>query len=482
MAKKITGIQIVSPSTVSVGEKFKIGVKVLTKPYYVGEGCFCNSPAVVGQYNNSPRGIRYMDNVLPEFSNTVDIQADAGDRGPSRLPFAKGKGPYENDKRPIREIEGISFSSAGIKYIRMRDPKTGKTGISNPISVSSCPLKEKLYWGDIHCQTYFSDGLRSAEELYSFARDEAFLDIFAISDHSEWITDRQWDYFGAVANDFNKPGKFVTFIGQEWTSMKWGHRNVYYPGSKGPILRATDPVQGELSNVYKTARKYGALVIPHHPANKVMGVKWKLGHDARVERLTEIYSVWGNSERHKKDGNPYPILTNGGEVKGQHTLDALKMGRKYGITGGGDIHDGRPGDDLHIYQDKPENYKGLYKQGIMGVWAKDLTRKSIFEALWNRRVYATTNSRIFLTFSINGVPMGGEVKAGGGLEVKVTAASEKGISRIDLVCDGKDVYTLMPNRTEVEWCPGVRVKGKFYYVRVTCKDGNMAWSSPIWSD
>lgn len=36
----------------------------------------------------------------------------------------------------------------------------------------------RIFGGDIHSQTFFSDGLRCPEELYTFARDEAFVDFF----------------------------------------------------------------------------------------------------------------------------------------------------------------------------------------------------------------------------------------------------------------------------------------------------------------
>lgn len=55
-----------------------------------------------------------------------------------------------------------------------------------------------------------------------------------------------------------------------------------------------------------------------------------------------------------------------------------------GIIGGGDIHDGRPGDDLHRFLGHQEALL-LSRQGIMAMWAEDLTREAVFAALWNRR-------------------------------------------------------------------------------------------------
>jgi hypothetical protein len=339
-----------------------------------------------------------------------------------------------------------------------------------------------LYWGDLHSQTFFSDGLRCPEELYHFARDEAFLDVFALSDHTESLTDRQWDYFVAVTNDFNAPHRFVTLVGLEWTSREWGHRNVYYPGNEGPCLRADDPIYGELPALYEVAREHGALVVPHHSANTIMGVDWSLGHDSEVERLVEIYSVWGNSERPAKDGNLRPIRTNGGELPGRHVIDALNLGRKYGFVGGGDIHDGRPGDGLHVYQESPASYRQLYGQGLMGVWAKALTREAVFEALWNRRVYATTKARILLSVSIAGHPMGSDIQMTGRLPVVVATASEIPLARIDIVKNGQDAATCSPQQCQVTWetaLPGPEADS-WYYVRVTRDDGEMAWSSPVW--
>ena len=52
----------------------------------------------------------------------------------------------------------------------------------------------------------------------------------------EAVTERQWEYFQAVTNDYNEPGRFVTLIGQEWTNHKPGHRNIYFRGAGGSGL------------------------------------------------------------------------------------------------------------------------------------------------------------------------------------------------------------------------------------------------------
>jgi hypothetical protein len=473
---------LAAPSTVQVGETFGLGVKVLAAPRYVGASCYRPVPGVQGPYNVSPRGIRYMDNVPEQWGGIVDLAGGDEYQGPRAFTFDGVPGPYVNDRRPITRIEGLRFSSPGTKYVEVRDRESGRTALSNPIVVTAESWERRLFWGDLHSQTFFSDGLRCPEELHAFARDEAFLDIFALSDHTEHLTDRQWDYFVSVTNDYNQAHRFATLVGLEWTSPGFGHRNVYYPGDRGAILRANDDFYGKLANVYAHCRAEGALCIPHHSANVVMGVNWELGHDPTVERLVELNSIWGVSERPAAAGNPRPIRNHEGEKPGQHVVDALKRGYRFGFLGGGDIHDGRPGDELHNCQEHPEEYSLLRRQGIMGVWARELTREAVFEALWERRCFATTNVRTYLEFEVCGQPMGSETTCGGARSLRVRAASEVPFARMDLVRNGDDLVTIAPEAREVGWVGEDAGEGAcdWYYVRLTRADGEMAWSSPVW--
>jgi hypothetical protein len=477
---ELTGFSMKVPSILQVNEPFDLQIRALTHPFEAKWRCFPLKPPpqIDGPFNLSPRGITYLDNTLRGWHGDVSLWADEGYEGPSTFAFERAR-PAGGDDRAMTSIPGMAFSAPGVKVIHARHEPTGIESASNPIYVTGVKPERRLYWAELHSQTFFSDGLRCPEELYKFAREEAFLDVFAISDHSESISDRQWEYFVGVTNDYNDPGSFVTLIGQEWTHHELGHRNIYYVGQHGPILRATAP--SELSELYTSARQHRALVVPHHSANTTMGVDWTRGHDPQVERLVEIYSVWGNSEKPEDRGNPRPIRNQGGEKAGQHVVDALRLGYRFGFVGGGDIHDGRPGDELHTLQRQPATYRNLYRQGISGIWATDLTREAIFQALWDRRVYATSNVRVILTFSIAGRPMGSEVRESGMLPIQIFVASEVPIAEVTLVKNGQDQQSVRPRETTVKWELEDRAApGTFYYVRVIRDDGELAWSSPIW--
>ncbi|HUT73477.1 MAG TPA: CehA/McbA family metallohydrolase [Armatimonadota bacterium] len=479
--RPLVGFHIVAPSTVAVGEAFDLKLKCLTTPHPVAAGCYRAYPRLVSPFNLSPRGFGFMDNVVARWRGPLLLNGGPASVAPREVACETLSGTFADDERALGVVSGLSFREPGTHTFTITDPRTGISGRSNPIEVTASAPDLRLYWGDLHSQTFFSDGLRMPEELYHFAQHEGFLDVFALSDHFEWLTDAQWEYFTRVTNDFDKPGRYVTFVGVEWTSSKHGHRNIYYPGSGGPVLRANDPGMEHLEQLFAAARQHRALVVPHHSANAEMGVNWDGLHDPEHERLVEIYSIWGNSECPAQDGNPRPILPQGGERRGQHVVDAVARGRKLGFIGGGDIHDGRPGDDLHMYRDwqQPSLTR---RQGTMGVWARELTREAVWEALWNRRVYATTNVRVILRFEVCGAPMGQTVSASGPRSIRVRAASELPIARVEVVRDGREAFTLTPDACEVDWAAedAATDAPTYYYARVTRTDGEMAWSSPVW--
>ena len=471
----ISDFFIVAPSVVGTYEPFELKIKLLGAVREVPPRCFPldqTNPQLHSRYNLSPRGLAFKDNVLSDFTGTIALDGGPGYSGPAACTF-------KGSCRPIVTIPDIYYTREGFHYITVT--AHGKQARSNPIRVCSSAPTERLFWGDTHAHTIFSDAIRSPEEVHEFARDEGFLDLFSITDHAEALTDRQWDYFVNVANDYNQPGRFVTLVALEWTNSEVGHRNVYYPGDRGPILRSTDPAYGNLEALYKTAKEHGAFVVPHHSANTQMGVKWHAGHDPEVERLVEIHSVWACSERPAHKGNPYPIQVQGGEMDGQHVVDALNLGYRFGIIGSGDIHDGRPGDDLHTLQNMDQSHLTA-RQGLMGFWVKELTREAAFEAMWNRRVFATMNVRVYLHFEVCGAFMGSAIEHSGSRPIRLEAASESPFVLIELVRNGETIYEIKPGKCEILW--SIEDEGAsaadYYYVRLTREDGRMAWSSPVW--
>ena len=184
--------------------------------------------------------------------------------------------------------------------------------------------------------------------------------------------------------------------------------------------------------------------------------------------------MWGSSELPECEGNDRPIRHCQGEVEGRHVRDALDRGYRFGFVAGGDIHDGRPGDSL----DHAIPGRGTYPSGLTAVLAPALSREQIFDAMRARRTYAATESRIYLSVSLAPCDRFGMLR--------VVAASEEGIAQVCVLRSGNAPVTLRPEKKEprvVETCvPLEDWDSGWVYARVTTREGNMAWSSPLWAE
>ncbi len=330
----------------------------------------------------------------------------------------------------------VTFGTPGEKLVRVTDLESGLTGVSNPIICSAQPVAEapsprsnlrqdgvaqapspvpdlaqgvvaqgpspvlNLYWGDIHGHTILSDGLKSPEEYFDFARDEAALDFAAIADHSQYLSDEDWEYIQRVVSEYNRPGEMVTLLAYEYSlnarKERYGDKNIYYPGDEGPLLRATDIMRSEYADMAEHApewKDHGAMMILHQHAHGSGTF-----YDPDLVRLCEVYSIWGASE--SMDATRPLMPARDRDFSGHLAADLLAKGWILGFMAASDDHAGRPGKTDWL------RTRRAYPGGLAGVWMPELTREALWEALWNRRCYGTSGARIALEFHVDGAPMG----------------------------------------------------------------------------
>ncbi len=349
-----------------------------------------------------------------------------------------------------------------------------------------------VYFGDLHAHTGEEHGsgrtcgTGTLDENYLYARDVAGLDVFAVAEHDWQIHDEaDWNQRMEQMDEYNEDGRFVVIPGYEWTSPKYGHRNVYYRDTGWPFFKNTPPGAGHNAitddsrspaDLWQALRE---LTIAHHSSTGFFPVDWSY-RDPEFDRLVEVYSTWGNSEYY---GAPFPGYA-ADRHEGLGALDALKMGHRLGFMASSDGHDGNPGNAQWCYR-QPHIHHRL-GSGFIAVLAPELTRKAIFDAMYQRRCYATTGARILMDFRVNGAMMGQEIPGYEGdrfMEGEVIGTAP--LDWIELVQDGEVIYSEGAGGRrhmkfdEVDW----DAEGSsFYYMRVFQTDGEMAWSSPIWVD
>ena len=337
----------------------------------------------------------------------------------------------------------------------------------------------RVLFGDIHQHTMMSDGTGTPEETYLRARYRYGDDICAIADHESFLGKRtppgEWSRLNRIADEAYEPGAFVTLHAFEWTGAMHpgpGHKVGYLPPRGGPILSRDDGATRDTVSLMETCRRVGALMFPHH-------VGWTgadmQAHDPSVQTCWEIVSCHGAYER----PGVGPIGTRGDDKDGQFVAHALDAGLRFGFVGGSDGH----GLNWHHGVCR---MKDSHRSGLTAVLAQDVTRDAVFEALKNRRCYATSGARIGLWFEIAGMPMGEEIPVTESVSFTVIVKATSEISTLSLVTNlGREISLEAGTRfVEARGTLPVPPEGRwaYYYVRVVQEDGHVAWSSPIWLD
>ncbi|HSF14160.1 MAG TPA: CehA/McbA family metallohydrolase, partial [Vicinamibacteria bacterium] len=401
-----------------------------------------------------------LGNAGVELQDTIAVEDAAG------LPLPKHLIPGQ----PLE----VLVEKPGVYRVRAASAN-GLEAESNPLVVrEGIP---RILWGDLHGHSQLSDGTGTPEDYYAYARDIAALDLVALTDHDHWgmrfidQNPEMWERIRRDARAFEEPGRFLALAGYEWTNWVHGHRHVLYFEEEGEILSALDPRYETPALLWKALEGHSAITVAHHSAGGPVSTDWSYLPDPTIEPVTEIVSVHGSSEASDSPGKIYSA------VEGNFVRDVLDRGARFGFVGSGDSHDGHPG-LAHLAS--PSG-------GLAAIFAEELTREAVLDALRARRAYATNGPRIWLRMWLDGEPMGSSVSPSGAAmqELRFAAAATAPVDRIDIVRSGSVVRSVPGNDrrdlSETIDLPCL-TPGEYVYVRVVQSDGGAAWASPVYAD
>lgn len=329
-----------------------------------------------------------------------------------------------------------------------------------PLGVGQQRSEEELgemsiYFGNLHSHTSYSDGEGTPEEAFSWARDLG-LDFYAITDHAEQMSDKEWADTGERADEFYDPGSFVAMRGFEWSQPMAGHINVFGTNEFTSAIKTTS-----LNRMYGWIDEHDALAQFNHPGREegpFVEDFNDIAFDSRaVDNMVSIER--GSKSKIDKYYEYYPkALQNGWIVGPADNWDNHKLG-------------GNP-----------------HRTAII---AEELTREALYEALASRRIYSTDDSNLRVVFRCNGEWMGSEVQ-GDQLSFDVVVEDDEPIKRLEILNERGDVVLSMDaDSSSVEWRPELEAKDRAYYLRVFEIDANgdepeapeglqIAVTAPVW--
>ncbi len=369
-----------------------------------------------------------------------------------------------------------------------------------------------LYWGDVHrhtdvsnCRTGF-DGC--IVDHFRYAYDLGKIDFLGTSDHTDagkFYHPYEWWHNQRMHDALHSPGRFNTvYVYEREQKWPWGHRNIVFAQRGGPLVyikrslylnspwQETLPVETNGSatispyELWDLLKKYGRPVAAlSHTGATGMGTDWT-GYekfDYSSENVVEIYQ--GARVSYEAAGAPQPSV-------------GFRPGTRLNFTGR--VENSSPAPIMDFGKYANGTYQTALSEGLNlgvfassdhisqhasygGVYCKDFTREGIIEAMDNRRTIAATD-KIYLNFTCNDQPLGSFLKTKGAPKFWVKVDGTSDFKRITIV------------RNEKDWKHFNEFEGKVfektfsdpkmldgenrYYVRVIQRDGNMAWSSPVW--
>jgi hypothetical protein len=314
-----------------------------------------------------------------------------------------------------------------------------------------------------------------------------------MADHAHNLEPDGWEQLVVAAAKWHEPGRFVSVLGFEgdYDGEDGGHYNLHFPGPEGPYRDFTREAGGTLEGIFEFAGAHEALAICHHSSRSIRGRDFATSTfgEQEVEPVMEIYSQWGSSEEY---ASSRPTIEGRHPDASHYYRYALSHGFRLGVVGGSDSHCTVPGGVTPmVYPNWGGKLLFPYPGGVGAVYARDLTRAGIFEAIRARRCYATSLEKILVWLESAGQPMGSEIRAKSA-ELDILVAAVHGTLReVVIVRDGgvaarfgefgEDQGFDEQRRTfRLTWRDtGFRQEAS-YYVRATQFDGDMAWSSPVW--
>jgi hypothetical protein len=376
------------------------------------------------------------------------------------------------------------------------------------------PPDFKIYYGNLHSHTSYSDGSGKPDDAYHHARFVAGLDFLAITEHNHaaaeqgasqdrrdgiLIANQHSLYTGPdpaslipAANRHTENGKFIALYGQEFSSISAGnHVNVF------DVPEVIDAPNGKFDALLQWIKA------PAHFDTTGATAILQFNHPKLCKDLTVIYGT-----------DDFGSRQNWIQQMGEHTCLIEVLNGPAMAKGPGNRPDEVDEDEYIKYlglgfrvaptgdQDNHYFTWGSSTDARTAILAKELTKPALLDAIRARHVYATEDKNLHVLATVNGHIIGDQVAApaiGAGVEIKVWlhdddepdanyvidvfAGTVGSGNPAELAASVTATQAAAPTSI-----PGVSYSGglEFFFLRITQEDEDghkdRAWTAPVWLD
>ena len=482
-----SAVRITGPTLVGVGKAFRVRLAVTD---------------------------RFDSRAEPPFVGTVRMFASSGLTGlPSSVRF-------DAKDRSVRSLEGVRAMKAGT--YRITTELVGDLGGAGAARYESNPITARagspraIRWGILHGRAGYTAGWGDgADAYYEYARDVAGLDYAALAEEMPHLDPggasaplsqndvRNWKAGGIYAHRFgqhldapalrrvvskaatrhHRPGEFITILGYLGATAAASSHAVYSAdGSPEALARLVPHSAPSFPFELQAAISTAEPLIIHHANAAYLPYSLLMHGQTRAGRPMSTV-IECHSERGMAFPGPGPMDPLVGGVRSPVAKPLFRVigrGLRFGLVGDSGTLTGWPG------RRWPSGIspRNRFVQGVTAARLAVFSREGIIQAYRERDVYATTGSRIFLEFTINGVGMGRTVTTDEAAVATVVVAGTAPIREVSLF-NGSRVLTQarFSGRRDVRAVfdlPKPTASAMPYMVEVVQTDHHRAWSSPIW--
>ena len=363
------------------------------------------------------------------------------------------------------------FAAAYLKaYSKAEGCEPGE--VTQAVFTEKFTLDWNIYFGQLHAHTNLSDGTGSVEEAFDYASKVENLDFFAVTDHSDSFDNADAGAIGADGGSISagwaagkQAAASVTnedFVGLFGFEMTWpedkqlGHISTFNtPGWQTRDQEDFENVPTALENYYKALTTVPGSVSQFNHPDIIHGDFERFDHySPEYDEAVSLLEIAGED----------------GAVDWEYYHLALDKGWHVAPTNNQNNHNGQWGDA---------------SRARTVILAETLTEEALYDAMKDRRVYATQDSDLTVYYTLNGAVMGSMIPKSEEAEITVflNDPTEVAIGKVEVIADGGVVLDSADVGTPAQVLE-MSVSGghSYYYLRITQPDGDVAVTAPVWMD
>ena len=354
------------------------------------------------------------------------------------------------------------------------------------------------YFGQLHSHTgEYSDGSGTLDEALDYVEgipESDNVDFVAFTDHSNYFDSssapnpaealydtskmtsesaNKWAAYNNAIDDFNasSPDR-IALAGYEMTwSGGPGHINTFNtPGIVSRNNKTLNDKTGDagLQAYYQLLIEAGNNSVQsinqlNHPGTTFGNFSDFAYYTPMLDNYVQLVEV-GNGEGQVGAGGYYPSY--------EQYIMALDKGWHVAPTNNQDNHKGSWGN--------ANDARNV-------IYADSLTEEGLFDAIRDRRLYATEDKNLEISYTLDGHMMGSQLgteEVGENVTIDVTVYDpdhSDAISKVEVVVNsGRVAYTWDSIPASGELSATIPADYSYYFIRVTQADGNLAVTAPVW--